>query len=1302
MNMEENTLGYEDLSDDDDEDEVIMSAEDINSNEPQPDDEDEATINAEDTNSNEITVENGKLKASAEVIDRLRKCINSKSFIDVWKNLKPSLEPVCDSAMNNSDKADDFRSIGEILAESLKGSVQELQFDELTIKENEDLNTLLENVIEFLCCTSVLSLLNCFETDRNMKLQSFGFSDFASTLSTAITMKFGVSQEEAKSKFLRGILSNMRSADECEHINDYLITASHVRDISLISHLIDLRETNRYNENLSNCIKNSMELATIMKGAVASVMGEYDALFQDGTGVKPYYGVLTFTDTGNCSYTLTDHTENSIENITSEPIYDDTFKRYILALKTKGYDFNSDINISQKRQFDEVEILESDKPVYFPKKILEFAKCAKCTGNITAGVYDTADLRGGYLKSEFRKGMERTVEQVVKNGLMYVIKDISDNLQKNFEVAENIDALKKAVDKIKQSLSVAFLITELKASTEGIYTTLASVKLRFCDIYSRFTGTNEETRLILNVEEEYSTDTPVDCTKGIYLEGKRNTNPAYKVWEFGFMRDFEAATKEPLFSYTVVKQLLDRNINLSWDNALIGELETGRILFSNPKEIGSGFINLQGTVVHNMFAGSRVGKGVQTMSQLGNTTAEGRPIFYIDRKPDMGAMFAELTHGNMFIVNGGQQQFDKDYLRTLCYADNGATDEWHENGEPKLLKGWNDRLPKSLYDTLCGKVPDNADYLTYYDSPSLGDLVYLRAVLFCLCLICLRTKQKANKEVYENLGGSYGITIVIDEFSNWHDFERSIFSSVLITKYIVSVKDYQEVETALRSEKTMKRGQEMRDTIGKTGKPYMTDLLSCMDSIYKTLGEITRAGFIGTEKGSEVSITDIYLIGQNTSAMSYSTPALFNDGKTTSPMGRNINKIPTTDCPDESVIRKMLSNFTQDWFLGRQWMGADKWVDKESTDPEIYRKLENRYWLYSTSAHSIISKGDIRNMSYEVMKPYLVLNNNCEPDFDAEANMTSNEKPPECQYVRNCVGEGGKTMGVKLWKSVRTKHTVTPQTADNPQWGTLHEGIGFAGLVKMMMKSGGKFTGENDYLTVLAKSSDIANYVAMKLGYNNWREFIFDFTPTGLFSYEDLESALINPNYSFMAEENVKKRAKHCDFFGCLYPELVKGNNYSGNTAEEQINADDEFDVRNYQGSAVSYSDTSESVSDEFDVNRYQQNLNGAESPYNSSEGNFENRKNLFIEQLRLAVEDEKRNAVERINRIVTEYMNDYINKSPELQEDEEAQAGFRLYCQDLINKTIQESNEELDRQYEEYLKYGEQIGYALPDEQGV
>ncbi len=1136
--------------------------------------------NEDDSESNELPVNDDnedKVVLSEEAIANLKKFIKDKGFISSWQQLKSNISDTLNLLLDKSGDKVKMLGIREIIEEMLNSSNEELDFSNilsLTEVENEGLTELTSNIIDFLSNITILSLLGGLETDVNTKLIEFGFYDFASNLTGVVSVTMGIEREEAKSKFLKGVLANMRSSDTCQHLNDYIAQGCHYKDINYIVALLDKKEQNKYEKVLHEYVENSTILGDDILHTIDSIMAIYDALFQDGSGVKPYYGVLTNSD-GAYSYTLRSSNGDSVENIVTDRVYNDNLARVLTGLKQKGYNLGTNIIISENRQFDEQLIIDSDKPVYFPRKILEFALCMKATKNQSVCMYSPADMRGGYAKSKFREGMRETISKVVKDGIMYLIRKVTNNNPKDFVVLDHPNEIQTVLNKLKISLCTAFLITDVKLTRRDGFPSLASEKIRFCDTNSVFSGTAEETRELLFIPVEFTADAPVDCSKGIRLEDKSNTQTAFNVWQYEFIRDFESATREPLFSYTVVDQLLSRNIELSWNNALIGELETGRILFSVPEPKTSGQISLGRHIVHNLIAGSRAGKGLQTMGHSANLVAEGRPIFYIDRKPDMGAMLAEITKGNMFVINGGKGVDTKiDYLGTFEFRDGG--DEFHEaDGTPITLSGWNKRLPLNLINLLEKKSCEPSDLLEeqlsrikeakYYGSGySIADLVYLRSVYFCLALICLRTDFKGVPEVYNNLGGDEGIAIVIDEFSNWHRELGSAFSfKNELAGLVPDPTSFKAFLADMKNEKKREDALKARKQWGLTGRPYIFDLCSCIDNIAKKLSSLKDAGLQGDNKLEQNWITDIYIIGQNAMAEDYKdVSGVFNWGATTITGAKTVNKIPNATNP--SIVRQTLAVLKQDWFLGREFTGTEIWSgvpSRGSLSNSLYNKLEKGYWLYSTSNHADIKSASFSKMNYEVMKPYLVLNNCIEPDFDAEDGQDSKTLPKNAQFLRNCVSR----IGLSFWKDIRLKHTKTPQTAENPIWGDINEGLGFVGLVKKAMKASGKYTGDNDYLTVLEKSSNIANYVARKCGYDSWREFIFDFTPTGLFDYDSLKSALADPGYNYQATENVRVRAQSCTVCDCLYPDLLFGSMSADETAtelsEDSFINNDEFRV---------------------------------------------------------------------------------------------------------------------------------------------
>ena len=158
-----------------------------------------------------------------------------------------------------------------------------------------------------------------------------------------------------------------------------------------------------------------------------------------------------------------------------------------------------------------------------------------------------------------------------------------------------------------------------------------------------------------------------------------------------------------------------------------------------------------------MMAGSRSGKGVMTMNILSVGLGSCKPIFYIDRKPDMSVMFYEMTDGNMFIVNGGQ--YLSKYDPRGVFEDTGSA-----------IKGW-----ETYYDNMPSYLKKVFTKRTYVGD--FGDYVYFRAMLFCISLILARAEFASDANIYEKLGGDNGVIFIFDEFKNWQEnFEQKYFT----------------------------------------------------------------------------------------------------------------------------------------------------------------------------------------------------------------------------------------------------------------------------------------------------------------------------------------------------------------------------------------------------------------------------------------------------------------------------------------------------------------------------------------------
>ena len=102
-----------------------------------------------------------------------------------------------------------------------------------------------------------------------------------------------------------------------------------------------------------------------------------------------------------------------------------------------------------------------------------------------------------------------------------------------------------------------------------------------------------------------------------------------------------------------------------------------------------------------------------------------------------------------------------------------------------------------------------------------------------------------------------------------------------------------------------------------------------------------------------------------------------------------------------------------------------------------------------------------------------------------------------------------------LWNKVRLKHLKSDEAREDAESGTnmhydeLNEGIGFQGLAAMTKLCNGM--GGFNPVEDLGDSLKIANYVAGCMGYSDYKELLFDFSPNGIFSTRDVCSALSDP-----------------------------------------------------------------------------------------------------------------------------------------------------------------------------------------------
>lgn len=1034
------------------------------------------------------------------------------------------------------------------------------------------------NVAGLLAQISILAYLQKFNNDKNFdKLKesftSKEFTDFGEEIVSVkkfanieIDFKFGftglveliqcgvemlesseVGHSTVEGKLTANLLSNIREISAKEYISKGFIE----KDLALITLLSESPEE-EYNSDIVDFIKSNHDLNTIYSTARDAVLGVYKYAFQDSFGLRPYVGVLSFH--GNSIYTI-----GNDYHLSTIPKANSVFKKVSSELIDEYPIEQSDL-----RQFDFDTIVKSNRPVYFPKKILEYALGRKLTYELSLNLYRPVEEAKSWEQYE----KIYVFEQVDKECLHSVYKSLEKNLGYKFESKEFKDSWNSDSNAVKSRLGNMNLHDLVKVDMQKVIRSMCtgvvinaynslndsvnSIKLRVVDVNKN---------LSLNITNKlfgsFSSNDSIVFYDGMNLtEGRTlsdgNTPLPYNVIEFGHDFNEKLSEAEPLFGYTAVNLFKQRGIPIAWNRILLGEDIKGTPIFADLEDKDG--IPLQSNAVHNMIAGSRSGKGVMTMNILAVGLGSEKPIFYIDRKPDMSVMFYEMTDGNMFIVNGGQY-LSKNDPRSV-FSDNGVA-----------IKGWG-----SYYDSMpdyLKKVFTKRSYVGDF-----GDYVYFRAMLFCISIVLARAEFSSDANIYNKLGGDNGVIFVFDEFKNWqevfeqkfftpngvfgeHRLEKSMKEQYTKNKYTIEDKIDMINSGDLKPEKERTYRRDIKN-LKKSNKNlikpidvYGTTVMDKLGSTIKSVSVLLSAGF----KDGEAPKTDIFVIGQHIEIDGYD--GSLNKSGTYSE--RDSGKFNSNeDTKGKSLMRGLLDSFFHDWFMGfnedgdneKKYMGAN--VKGSEANRLIYKK---RFWGYSNGT----SMSTLRNSTPDgtiYFKPYLVLNNSLEDDpshpekiVDAVSGETIDN--PDYSFVSQCRARVNGAVP-NLWETVRKKHIVDgcEVTDDNKWYGYLNQGIGFEGLASDICKTQGKTL---DKKSSLRASLDIANYVANQMGYPTYSDLLFDFSPEGLFSSEDVIYAIRNGAEAYRS--NLAERLplfKEYNLFDTDEDDYDNGQPYSDNRFNDE------------------------------------------------------------------------------------------------------------------------------------------------------
>ncbi|MGF2715706.1 hypothetical protein ACQUY5_26245 [Bacillus cereus] len=991
--------------------------------------------------------------------------------------------------------------------------------EELLVFENKDEEY---EMVDFLTHVTVCAYYNLFGkdivVDRNREFGCESVEDAIACLHEIGGLS--QTQQEEIERVGVNLLANIRQADSGSYIHQGYLD----QDVQVMSSL--LFPVVEEKSDLEEEIEKHPFIQKSVTRIIDSILDVYKKVLAGGFEIEQYFGVSTLDQSRGVAR-VTGGKGKGYESISLQIL------SHILSTEYR-------VNVSQERQFNVEEMLNSNTPIYYPMKIMEYVYGTISTVNIQDLIYES--YKGGsgwdnYAKNYIRPNLQHFLNKGVK---LIVEKEglVEDGKLSFKDIIKDTELIKAGLERISRSMVTMAIIPELESSPSSNFEDWASIKIRMVESTDEKLPSNQKImdNVINNIMDgvgnvgggEYNIS-PETRTKG----------GAFDVVEYVHTFDAKMANIRPLFAYQVLDSLKEKGETVDWNNIVLGKGTDGTTVTS--KE-GSK-VNFTKQLVHNIIAGSRSGKGVMTLNILSTAIASERPVFYLDRKPDMAALFADyvgVDNGtpNMFIVSGSAYSDSFDINGVLNY--DAMSNKWR----PRVPEWW--------------------DINSYKDE--LGDIVYYRAIIFTLGLLLLRLYASgSNKELFEALGGPDGIAVVLDEFTNFQTnfsskkinprgtnglFSKSMLLSKGTLQELEKAKDilvdFPSMDGLKSNEKAkVREAQNLIKEIQDPKRAYCTDMLDNLDRTILKLNDAKNAGF----KNAEEVMSDIFVIGQNVRINPLPNGELIfprNQGKAG---GLNASK----DYNDTCVISTFLYNFSTDWFLGYNADYPEYMLANKPDSPSKARLTQEarNFVYYKGSRDAVMGNMQVSTLKSDgtFFKPYLILNNAKEPKplSDDPSTRKAQCTTPEFQYVGGVIMLTGNE-----WDKIR-KQNVDPKTDE------LRPEIGFFDYLTAMASSGGK---QLDPRSSLMKSKTIADMVVHQMGYEgDYLDFLMDLRPEWNFSAQCLVDAFADPE-TFKSGKN--RMATYIELFG--------GESKQSSNIDD--GEDDEFEVGNEEELKSSNSST--------------------------------------------------------------------------------------------------------------------------------
>ena len=815
---------------------------------------------------------------------------------------------------------------------------------------------------------------------------------------------------------------------------------------------------------------------TMYASAIDTILSNYALMFTAAYQLKRPYGIATI-ENGKPNIVTIKGTSREYTSMDGILMHGPLIRQTINASGLKICETRNAWDIAELvltgRTSDGKETASASDRLYFPNKMLEFAYGLETPKETEGGRTNYPRHSDAESWDKYSKVVKKSLEQVFEVLVISVVRNKKAEGIDDIASPEIRNTIDTSIERIKQ----AFLTCVMVAEVVQIGGILGLLKLKILDPYGLDISQNIATNVAY---EAYSMQ---DSTKAVSRNVVTDpSSPYYSVHTFE--GDSKMVNAMPLFAFKAATSLKQAGRPITYAQMILG-IDTNDNILQN----GSGKVNMTPKITHYTIARSRAGKGVEGLSKLANAIKSGKPVFYLDNKPDMASMVMELCR-EAFAVNGGDYAPPSEE-QGLNIQGFFTPEQYMSWGKPELIPSFLHARGSGIFDS---------------GHPSkLADIYYLRAVLLIMSIIDARVRipSVAEMDLFKDVNGEdSGLVAFFDEFNNVNSGIRSMLDSAY-KKEFASMNYYlneKKIAQARLTEEDEKKIPKQTQTKPSPAAYWATTLI---DKLIISADRVSKGKNAGYGNGENAK-TDIYIIGQELPDIVDSSTNLnqyYPERMAT------VNKAKRdTLKSDYYPLAPLVAPFGQDILVG---YSDDNYLNQHRGFAKDKLNAQNRMFAYvnefnMTSRQKILTGDETFAQTVPVYyKPFLIL-----PDHDYNK-----------YYVKNSMAFLNSA-GLNIEEVIEQNAEVDEN--GNPIYGEPYE-INLMGKGTARIESGVKLNsavGLKGYLNFigvrdeeiyanLKRSGDIANEFMRLIGYNGtWREFVMDLRPEYIFSIDDINESI--------------------------------------------------------------------------------------------------------------------------------------------------------------------------------------------------